>query len=175
MTSLMSTARQFMRDFASMPDTVAKLSKEILPNGGSSIGDRVRALQDQMTIVDQRSLVIIDASDHPMFRATAEGGFTFVNRAFYDLTGALRDDVMGEGWVNVIWPEDRARVVEAWEDAVQSERDFIERFRVSSRLGGPAPVHCRARVMRNPDGTTVGFYGIMSLEDRNAQAQQTRT
>ena len=49
-----------------------------------------------------------------------DGGCTFVNRVWSELAGMDGADALGEGWISAIHPEDRERVLSAWESARSS-------------------------------------------------------
>lgn len=165
--SVMQRLTQFFRDFAAMPDAVKKLTKEIMPNDGSSLSDKIRAMETRLTIIDQSTNVMADVRPHPLFKTDDKGHPIFLNRAWLSLTGLSASDAQGDGWINAIWPEDRKHIYEEWEAAIEQERDFSHDLRMKRADGSPVWVSCTARVMKDVQGKVVGWYGVINMKDKN--------
>lgn len=166
-TFLTNTYR-FWADFASMPETVAKLSKEVMPNGGQSLSDVVRATQKQLAVVEQRGVAWIEESPRLMFQTDENGHFVFVNRAFKLKTG-FTNEALGVGWINVVTQNERMDVFKRWREAVDQEREFIDVFSLVDARGSSVQVQCHAYPMRDR-GTLIGYFGSLKKKEDTLDA-----
>jgi len=104
--------------------------------------------------------------DVPTFEADAVGRFTYVNPAFCDLTGMPVDDAIGEGWAEILWPEDRSRVFDLWEKSTSDGTEFGALFRVQNRLSQEViEVRAYAQALAVGDQEVIGWVG--TLEPRS--------
>lgn len=74
--------------------------------------------------------------DVPIIETNAQGWVTYVNPAWSKLTGLSPEEAMGEGWGEVLHPDDRDRVFETWGEAVHTSNDFTAIFRLTNRVTG---------------------------------------
>ena len=81
------------------------------------------------------------------------------------MTGRTHEEVIGNGWVNCIYPEDRSDVREEWAQAVQDNRDFEMEYRMVDASGEPFDVIGRAVVMKDQTGKAIGYYGTIQKVD----------
>ncbi len=70
-------------------------------------------------------------------------------------------EMLGQGWVDVIDPDDRYRVIHAWEQAVHTPpHEYAEEYRLQRRDGSMVWIRDNALVLRNHTGDVVGFICI---------------
>lgn len=81
-------------------------------------------------------------------RADAHGLLVYVNDQWSEITGLSLDQAIGTRWEVAVHPDDRDRILKAWQQAVVEEREFDAEFRV-----------------RRPDGTTRWVVGHARLAD----------
>lgn len=130
-----------------------RVRAELQPNGGGSLHDVIQAIAAAQRAQDDR-----DAT--PLFWSDASGRLTHVNRAYLQLSGRTREELVGTGWTNFIAPADRPRVIERWREAVLEARDFDEIFAVQDLHGFfGCQVHGRATRLLNGSGRLLGYYG----------------
>ena len=98
-----------------------------------------------------------------IFKTDAEGLCTFVTEKWMSITGLRETDALGKGWARSIHPEDRERVTHAWMIAVMKGQTFKSDFRLA-RGEDVVFVVCEAEPVRDGDGRTKGFIGV--LHDR---------
>lgn len=115
-------------------EAVARISKEVSPNGGGSLADAVRrteaAMQDQGEVLQEVRGVLrtqSDLSDDGQFQCTPAGSNTFVNLTYARLLGVGKADLIGNAWKNYIAPEDAARFLAANAAALAEHRPFNDR------------------------------------------------
>lgn len=120
--------------FAACVSDVANIKAAVGPNGGRSLYDRVEVAGRAARLSEARMSTMLDVVvDRPLFQADDKGEYTWVNSAFEKAFETSCDDVRGRGWINLVVPEDRDRVVREWRHAIIDRRDFstMARFRTS--------------------------------------------
>ena len=127
-------------------------------------------------------LAVNDASPLGMFRTSADGRCTYVNRTYEQVSGLSADEALGEGWLGAIYPEDRERVSREWSAAAREKRPFLSLHRFQHRDGRVvwASVQAASVVV---DKLVVGFVGTVdditarraSEHARQAGEQRLRT
>jgi PAS domain S-box-containing protein len=116
-----------------------------------------------MTAGAEASLERLERRDGTGYVETnKEGGLIYCNTQFVHWTGMSVDDAKGYGWASAIHPDDRARVVNDWMNAVKEQRpiDLWFRYKYNSII---TPVHARSVVVRDEhkENETLGFVAII--------------
>lgn len=92
------------------------------------ISDRRR--QEAALLVSQERFRLL-ASHAPVgiFLSDQGGGCVFVNARWSEMTGLTPTEAQGAGWTHAIHPDDRDRVLAAWQQAVERGHPSVEEFR----------------------------------------------
>ncbi|MDQ3282763.1 MAG: PAS domain S-box protein [Acidobacteriota bacterium] len=85
---------------------------------------------------ESRFRQLADAMPQLVWTADAEGHVDYFNRPFYEYTGTVEGSVGNEAWNDVLHPEDRPRVHEAWSDALARGSRFEAEFRMRRAADG---------------------------------------
>jgi len=137
---------------------------EIRPNGGASMRDAINRIESRQIQLDGYNQVMMHEHSHAVFKADAEGLWTWVNRKYSRIGNTTLEEVKGTGWVNCVHRDDREAVEQEWNRAVQEHRAFNMNYRMITPDGRVTPVKCTSYRLENPDGTTVGYVGIIAKE-----------
>ena len=121
---------------------INEISKEFLPNHGSSLKDLLTKMQAELvknTELTEKILTrqkwIFDNREMPIFEADEQGHCVWVNVAYVNLVKRDMNFLLGHGWKNVIAPEDRERVIQNWESCVKDGRDSEDTYSVVDANG----------------------------------------
>ena len=102
--------------------------------------------------------------DVPVFEADKKGWRLYVNPAWTHLTGLPIDEARGEGWGEAVHPEDRDRVFQAWELAVEGGAAFTLVYRTRNVLTGVVTnVRSSASPLHNGQESVVGWIGTLDV------------
>lgn len=149
---------------------VEKIFSEITPNHGSSIKDKVNSLESQVTKITQltekmfyRQKWILDKSDSAVFESDSEGKCVWVNAKYLKLVKRDFGFVLGNGWRNVICPEDRDRVIQNWERCVKDGIDSEDTYYIVDSKGVKIKVFCAA--CRTEQYGYIGALEVINDED----------
>jgi PAS domain S-box-containing protein len=125
--------------------------KELTPNGGGSIKDKVNLMAKEITANTQmteqifyRQRWMMDHRQEAIFEAQDTGEISWVNKPYCNLTGRDSTDLLGHNWKNTIHEEDRERVVSNWEACIKDARQFEDEYRIIVANGNTIKVFCSA-------------------------------
>lgn len=93
------------------------------------ITERKRALE-ALHESEERFRLIADSCPSMMWVTDAEGGHTFINRAYREFCGATLEDVEGGRWQILIHPDDAPEYIAAFERAMREHTPFRAEARV---------------------------------------------
>jgi PAS domain S-box-containing protein len=69
---------------------------------------------------EQRFRLLTETLPQLVWAAGPDGGATYFNRRWYEVTGLTPERSLGRAWSDNIHPEDRQRIIDAWNNAVRS-------------------------------------------------------
>jgi PAS domain S-box-containing protein len=69
---------------------------------------------------ERRFRLLTEALPQLVWAARPDGGATYFNRRWYEVTGLTPETSLGDAWSDNIHPEDRQRIVDAWNHAICS-------------------------------------------------------
>lgn len=127
------------------------IASEFRVNGGSSLRDAINRLEDNVKGVredalkmEARQWAIIATLKDPIFESNQQGLCVRANPSYLALVERTMEDVIGNGWENILHPDDRIRVWQEWNDAVERQRTFESSYKIKSSTGTLYQVNCVA-------------------------------
>ena len=94
-----------------------------------------------------------------LWTAQPDGAFDYVSQRVADYFGTTVEHVLGEGWQNVIHPDDLPGVVARWTASLQSGAPYEVEFRLRNHEGAYRWYLGRALAQRDADGKIVQWFG----------------
>lgn len=110
-------------------NAVDRLVKEVLPNGGGSLRDTLNRVEVNQSVDRAMLRGIAATSNEPIFQSDNNGLCTWANERWCQLTGMDIADALGEGWINAVHQDDRAKVTGDWLAARQGGRICLYTYR----------------------------------------------
>jgi PAS domain-containing protein len=169
---------------AAMEQIIARIHKEVTPNGGASLRDAVSRQGIELTAALQaqaqglrrvESAVAVLSNSHrvaydmqgrgAVFECDPEGLNSYTNHVYQQWTGRSESQLMGMGWVSCIFLEDREGVRDEWESAVEDGREFRMRYRLVDAAQQPFRVEAHASPVRDHEGVIAKWVGVMYRVD----------
>ena len=100
------------------------ITRELQTNGGSSIKDALKRIENRLTIIDAKHKTILSLENEPIWESDEFGNCVWVNHSYLKMTGFDFEYLKNAGWVSIINEIDRSRVREEWKRAVEEKRIF---------------------------------------------------
>lgn len=109
----------------------------------------------------------VELSPQLQWTATPQGGIEMAGPRWIDLTGQSLEDILGQGWLKALHPDDVGPTDDAWRRSVRSGAPYDAQYRMRLHSGDYRWFRSRAAARRNENGDIVRWYG--SLEDIHQQ------
>jgi PAS domain S-box-containing protein len=122
---------------------------------------------------EARYRALAEAQPSVMFVADPQGGATYVNRAFQELTGLPAAALLGRGWLMALHPEDRDRTAAAWEECVRTLAHYEAECRLRRADGELRCFLVRGAPALTPDGAATAWFGTATDITELVAARET--
>lgn len=164
------------------------IESELSTNSGKSIKDliiKISEASEKMAIatnsldfeikrIEARQWsIMINNSDVPMFETNKDGLCIRANKAYLELVGLTLDEVLNNGWVNVIFVDDRKLVQYEWDSAIEDERTFDLKYKIyNNRTNKVSLIRCIAQPVL-VEKELIGYIGKFSNIQEMQQDEKT--
>jgi PAS domain S-box-containing protein len=87
--------------------------------------------QQQLEVREQKFRVLADSMPDHVWTANTRGNFNYFNQSLLDYCGLTNEQLLKEGWLQIVHPDDREKNSQFWEQAMKSGENFLmeHRFR----------------------------------------------
>lgn len=136
----------------------------------------VRKLVDSLQESEMQFRQLADSMPQMVFASGPDGHLDYLNERVEEYFGPGYD-LLGDGWLQVVHPDDRARAIERWQRATRSGKNFQIEYRLRNSATGQYRWHLgRALPIRNQTGEIVRWFGTCTdiHEQKNVQAKLNR-
>ena len=126
----------------------------------------------ELGLSETRFRTFTEAMPVLLFVAGPDGRNTYTNPPFQAYTGLPPEDLLGDGWLRIVHPDDRGRIAEAWKQAVHQGGPYEVEYRFR-RHDGVYRWHLgRGRPLLGPDGRIVQWLGTCADIHEAKHAQE---
>lgn len=147
-----------------LPESIKSIERELKPNGGSSLRDAIKRIENRQIIQEQRLLFILDSNpDVGVFETDEFGNCTRVSLTYCHMLNKTQDECTGMGWTTALYPEDKEKVFTEWSSAIKYSRPFDMKYRFMRANGSPFEVHGKANPIFGKDGKILAWLGMIKL------------
>ncbi len=108
---------------------------------------------------DEELRLTLDTIPVGLWQCGCDGRWEMVNRTWLEVTGTGVEDNLGEGWLNVVHPEDRERASQAYRTAIHTREGFTLDLRIVPRDGESVWTMTIVRPLLR-SGEFVGYVGM---------------
>jgi len=131
------------------------------------IEDRKRA--------EMQSRTLIDAIPQQIWSGPPDGTLDYCNERWRSYMGLGLEELQGDGWQRMLHPDDRNRVLKAWQESVANGTPYEQEERHRGADGRYRWFLSRGVPLRDDDGRIVRWYGTNTdIEDRKLAEQELR-
>jgi PAS domain S-box-containing protein len=125
------------------------------------------AAREALRVSEARYRFLAEAIPVQIWTAQPDGTLDYVSQRVADYFGTTVEQVLGEGWQNVIHPDDLGGVVARWTASLQSGAPYEVEFRLRNKGGNYRWYLGRALAQRDADGRIVQWFGTNTdIEDQ---------
>jgi PAS domain S-box-containing protein len=107
-----------------------------------------------------------------VFTTRPDGYCDFQSQQWVDYTGVPVVEHLGDGWNNLLHPDDRLRALEAWRAAYNGRAPYDLEYRVRRRDGEYEWFKVIGRPIRDASGQIVRWFGVAANIDRIKRAEE---
>ncbi|MGC0778484.1 MAG: PAS domain S-box protein, partial [Candidatus Acidiferrum sp.] len=107
-----------------------------------------------------------------IFRADREGRWVYVNQRWSEMTGRPAEAALGYGWLEAVHPDDRAQTERLWKSATEMGMELQDETRFLTPDGNTNWVYWGSRALRGPDGSLIGYVGVIEDISKRKAAEQ---
>ena len=137
--------------------------KEMRVNGGTTVKDALNRIEKNLELTNERLRAGLRDSDEMCFEADEKGRVIWANRTVMRTLGRSPEQIMGQGWVNIIAPSVRDRVVKKWQESIDQHREFEMEVIWQRADGTEFPVFVHSYRMADANNNTLGYFGTVKL------------
>lgn len=132
--------------------------------------------RDRYRVSDSRFRFMADAIPVQVWTAASDGQLDFVSEGVAQYFGRSREEIIGEGWLSVIHPDDISPVVERWTHALATGEPYEVNFRLR-RADGAYRWHIGRASAQRADGRAIGgwFGSNTDIDDQHRHLEQRET
>ena len=125
------------------------ISKELRPNGGTSLRDTVDLIDARQILQIERLKAISFDAPVGLKEFSPRGELIWCNRTYLRMVQRDYTELMGYGWINSVFLADRDRVRREWDEVVREGRNYETSYREVTPEGKTFTIAVRATVMRS--------------------------
>ena len=125
--------------------------------------ERVQSLaHDLLEAGDQHFRIATQPARVVFWMAGTSGACELVSGNWHDFSGQRMDDALGQGWLDVVEPQDRAELLEALHSSVRTQLGLHLRYRIQRADGNARWVLHDAAARFLPSGAFNGLVGTIT-------------
>jgi PAS domain S-box-containing protein len=140
-----------------------RVSGELQVNGGTSLRDLMTSLwiENLAEIGTRRAMFTHNVA---FWESDKDGLCVFASDKLAEYIDQNPSDILGNGWITTLHPDDAERVTRSWDFAVKQRRAFIETYRFIHSDGTVATVQGNCHPILNTKREIVKFIGVLTLK-----------
>jgi PAS domain S-box-containing protein len=131
-----------------------------------------RDAAEQVRESERRLRELAESMPLVVWSATADGAIDYQTRSIHEFTGWSSRDLSGDGWYDVLHPDDAAHVEGAWRHSVATGEPYEVEFRIRGVDGRYHWFLTRAVPYRDPTGAIIKWYGSSIDVDEHLRVRE---
>lgn len=135
------------------------IREKLTKNGGSSIFDAIKRIEDRQIVSDGRQSALLNDSKHGYFFCNMDGRNVWVNRTYARFLDCGTNELMHFGWRKFIKTEELERYNKIWKNAFNDGCDFEQTVDFVNAHGEKVGLHISVSAVQNEKGETTSYIG----------------
>lgn len=138
--------------------------------------ERLRTIESTFLKNEERFSALASSAPIAIWTTDPVGRVTYINRRALEFCGLSEAELMGDQWVNLIHPEDRAWVVDKMQEVHQTRESYEIEYRILSKSGDYRWILDSGGPWFGYDGDFCGFIGtVIDIHDRKQFEEALKT
>lgn len=134
----------------------------------------LKRAEDTIRESEHHYQTLAEVSPVGIFRTDPTGATTYVNPRWCEISGMAAQEAMGNGWLEIVHPEDRHLVSGGWNEKVQTGSESTCEYRFLKPDGKTVWVYGQATPEYNAEKQLIGYVGtITDITDRKEAEERT--
>ena len=140
---------------------------------GHQLSRNMAATMQAMQASEERFRLLSAESPVGIFQTDTAGRCIYSNARWQQVSGLTAAQSLGDGWMRVVLPEDRAAVLLDWSTAARAAQVFSREYRLLTPSNELRWVHSSVSALHDSGGALVGHVGSIKdiTERKHAQAE----
>lgn len=113
----------------------------------------------QLEESEKKFRLLADSMPQHIWTADPQGKLNYFNQSVFDYSGLSHEQLIKEGWIEIVHPNDREKNIKAWSDAVLKGTDFLFEHRFRRHDGVYRWQLSRAKPQRDEHGNIKMWVG----------------
>ena len=135
-------------------DEFASLDREI-----NDMLDTLSTSRAEKQESESRFLNVADSAPVMIWASDETNRIIYVNKALTDFLGKSEDQLFGDGWIQVVHPEDKDLILEQYHSAAQKHETLTQKYRVTNAKGETEQIFVKAVARMTSQGVFKGYIG----------------
>lgn len=153
-----------IRELLAKVKAIELVAQELVPNGGSSLRDAIDRIESSVVFLNERQKALMQDINEGVIECDSHGKITWANRTYLRKLDTTLDQISGNGWINLMHPDDVDGVVSAWSRSVTEAIDYHTHFRLRKADGTYVTVYSKAYSLKNSSGLLVGYISLINFD-----------
>ena len=108
---------------------------------------------------EERYRTVVESLPQMVWTCAPDGRRDYFSRQWMQYTGVPERELLGFGWMALVHPEDRTKIVAAWQETATAGAHFDTQYRVRSQHGEYRWFRALASPVRNADAAITKWFG----------------
>lgn len=135
--------------------------------------DALRKMELRGEESEKRFQTIADTAPVMIWMSDQEKAFTYFNKGWLEFTGRKLEEVLGEGCINDVHPNDQKEVLSLYHDAFENRKPYVNEFRLHRRDGEYRYVSVKGVPYYSLLGEFLGYVGVcFDVHDQRANERR---
>lgn len=151
-------------------DQLEVINKKIETNNGKTIGQHIEDITQAIekiwvkldTAGPARLSALIDLASDGILIGDTDGRVTYANARACEIIGMEMTEILKDGWIDAIHPDDRDRVFRESRAYIEENRAFDMTYRILYKNGDINTIRGRGRAVYSHEGIIIGYMGVIS-------------
>lgn len=131
-----------------------------------------KQMENALRASEERFQSLVSLAPIGIYLTDADGKCLYANKQWCEMSGLSQEEAFGDGWVKGIHPEDRERVISAWQEMVESDGRWGMEYRFMTSDGKITWVLGIAATLQDNAKNISGYIGINLNITERREAQE---